>query len=235
MDDKPKGGRKPAETKPASPPETKPATVPETKGEGLDLQREDVAANVASMEEAIPLTPMARKTLRGDLRDAMMEVIKRFKGYREMLEGEQRDIIGVLDHAADAFVDKAARLLAEEGRSSVLGTVESISLKDGMKVTLKAAYSLDAVSLLADAANHAVVIMRPKAELAKGQRKPAAPVPDQASLIPEDDSDLANAGDGGEPEEEESSGIADELEPEAAGEDGSEAPMRERVDAAEEQ
>jgi hypothetical protein len=201
MDDgKTKPSRKPAETKPASPPETKPAAIPETKGEGLDLQREETAGTVAAMEEAIPLTPMARKTLRGDLRDAMMEVIKRFKGYREMLEGEQRDIIGVLDHAADAFVDKAARLIAEEGRSSVLATVESINLKDGMKVTVKAAYSLDAVSLLADAANHAVVIMRPKAELAKGQRKPPTVKPDQASLIPEDDSDLAGASDPVKPE-----------------------------------
>ncbi len=191
-----KPANKPGEGKPATPPETKPASPPETKGEGLDLQRDEQRATTGEMEQTAQLQPMARKTLRGDLRDGMLAVLKRQMDFPKLLEGEQRDIIAALDTVADAFVDKAFRLFTEEGRMSIAGEVQSINLKEGMKITIQAPYSLEAVGLLADAAGHSVIIMRPKAEQAKGQRKPAKPAKDQGSLIPEDDSDLANAGDG---------------------------------------
>lgn len=191
----------------------------------------DVEKAVAQLEALPDQVQLDLKTARGDLRDALLEAFRnRPKLWRGMSEMEQRDMAQALDQLAEQMIIKVARVLATAGHKVVAGTLDGLTIKDGMKITIKAPMTHEAIDTLAEATGKQVLVCRVMHGVAMGQRAPAKVEPDQPNLIPDDDSDLA--GDTGDAPLGDPSADADA---ELAGEPGSEAPMRELVDAAEEQ
>jgi hypothetical protein len=157
---------------------------------------EDVSAAVTALEGVPDGCDMALKTLRGDLRDALLEVFKhRPKPWSACSEMEQRDIAGALDDVAEKLINKAARIIASEGGDAVSATLESVTMKDGLKITAKAVFSIDAVDMLAGAQGGEILIVNSDSRRMMRHRAPVKIDKDQSELIGGDEGDLVNAGD----------------------------------------
>lgn len=157
---------------------------------------DDVSKAVTALEGVPDGCEMALKTLRGDLRDALLEVFKhRPKPWSACSEMEQRDIVGALDDVAEKLINKAARIIASEGSDAVSATLESVTMKDGLKITAKAVFSLDGVDMLAGAQGGEILIVNSDSRRMMRHRAPVKIDKDQPELIGGDEGDLVNAGD----------------------------------------
>lgn len=153
------------------------------------------AAEVGGIETAADDFAPVAGTLRGDVRDCMLNVIRNATDWAKFDERRQRDINAAVDNAATVMVQKAVAAIAAEGRSVVPCKLDSLSVKDGIKVQCSAGFSHDALVLLGEAQGKQVQLTVADPSAFDDQRAPAEVTPDQPDLIPDDDSDLVNAAD----------------------------------------
>lgn len=181
-------------------------TNEEPVGEGLAIISEEaMAAHTATLEALAEEHGLDTETLVGDLRDAMLSLFKhRLKPWGQMLAGDQRDVAGALELAAQTFVRKAVNMIAAGDRPNVRGRLKKFS-HDGGKIvaTIEVPLTDDGTIL---AINHAcgqeVLIITADPNPFGGERRGADVDEDQADLgfqagsdrHPPDDSDLADAG-----------------------------------------
>ncbi|MDZ7824521.1 MAG: hypothetical protein U5K75_11125 [Ahrensia sp.] len=157
----------------------------------------EVAASVTALEAVPESCEMALKTLQGDLRDALLEVFKhRPKPWSACSETEQRDIAYGLEDISEKLVAKAARIIASKGFEAVSATLESVTIKEGLKITAKAVFSTHAIEMLAGAQGGEILIVNCDAGRMMHQRAPVKIDKDQPELIESDEGDPVNAGDG---------------------------------------
>lgn len=134
------------------------------------------------------------KTLRGDLRDLVLGAFKaRPKAWKDMSEMEQRQMAHDIDVFARETIDAIARVIAGEGATTVPATLEGITIKDGMKLTLKSVANHANLDALADRVGSEVIIVKPLNKVAQGEKAKAKIDKDQGSLIADDDDDLVSA------------------------------------------
>lgn len=134
------------------------------------------------------------KTLRGDLRDLVLGAFKaRPKAWKDMGEMDQRQMAHDIDVFARETIDAIARVIAGEGATTVPATLEGITIKDGMKLTLKSVANHANLDALADQVGSEVIIVKPLNKVAQGEKAKAQIDKDQGSLIPDDDNDLVSA------------------------------------------
>jgi hypothetical protein len=166
-------------------------------------------------------------TLVGDIRDSLLDLFRtRPKVWSAMSEAEQRDVAKALENAAKLFVRKVVRVVAEEDLVSVSATLKGYSAKgDVFKLNAEARGDEDTALDLFRMDGHDVVIMSADAQRFVGQRKDAEVQPDQPALTleppqagaehPEDNSDLADAGEQAPSEDDSArSGVEGELDEE---------------------
>jgi hypothetical protein len=126
---------------------------------------------------------LARKTLSGDLRDAILTSIKRLKKpWDKMSELEQRDLIYSTSHAAEMLVRKAVALIAAEGRPTVSGQIETAKMGKGLELKVVASRMAEGRHELLDAQGSEILLIVPGVEQFLGQRKPAKATPDEPEL-----------------------------------------------------
>lgn len=134
------------------------------------------------------------RTLRGDTRDLILGAFKtRPKPWKEMSELEQKQMAHDIDVFAKEVVDRAARIIAGEGATTVEGKLESYTVKDGMKLNITCPATPDNLHALTDQVGSFVTLVRKLGKDAGGERAPAKIDKDQGSLIPDDDNDLVSA------------------------------------------
>jgi hydrogenase maturation factor len=129
---------------------------------------------------------LARETLTGDIRDFLLDRLKHDKStlpWNLLSEDKQRDVIQQTTDAARALVDKAVRIIAADGRSVMVGDVESVTVKDGVKAVIKLSKADPLRHALMDSQGMAVLIVVAAADPYAGERKPQHPEPDQKSLV----------------------------------------------------
>ena len=150
------------------------------------------------LEDALGEAVIDLTSLRGDLRDAMLEQFKRRpKPWDQMLEGQKHDVVAALNNSAETIIRKIVIAIASADRIQVAGTLEQLTVKDGIKATLKAPYSIDSLHALGEAQGKQVLIVVADAGHYMGERRKPKVEPDQGTLIPENDEDLANTSDAG--------------------------------------
>jgi hypothetical protein len=163
------------------------------------MPKEDLeAAEVAGMEAAARQFEPEIETLRGDLRDAMLGQLRAATDFTKLPEQRQRDIATAMDFSATELVKRAVVLLASEGKAEVQAKLEQITVKDGIKIVATGYHTDEAVTQLAHMVGQQVIIRMADAGGYDDERGPAQVDPDQPGLLPEhpdDDSDLADAGD----------------------------------------
>lgn len=157
------------------------------------------AAEVRAMNDVLECFAPVIETLRGDLRDAMMDQLRNATSFSTIPEDKQKDILAAIDYAATELTRRAVVLLASDGQQQVQAKLEQITVKDGLKIVCTGVHTHDNLVLLGDAQGKQVLITLADAAKADGQRGPGYVDKDQPDMLdgghPDDDSDLADAAD----------------------------------------
>jgi hypothetical protein len=169
--------------------------MPKDKGQAAASEAE--AAEVTAIEAAADQFAPVTNVLRGDCRDAMLNVIRGATDWGKFNEAQQRDVNAAVDYAAQQIVAKVVHAVAAEGRDVVTLKLEQVAVKDGLKIVCSGGYTHDALVLLGEAQGKAVQLSVADASAFDGQRGPAPVEPDQKELPVDgaDSTDLADAGD----------------------------------------
>lgn len=175
---------------------------------------DELPAEVAGIDNAADEFAPVANVLRGDVRDAMLNVIRNATDWGKFDERRQRDIATAVNNAAEQLVAKAVKAIASEGREQVQLKLEQVTVKDGLKVSCSGGFTHDALVLLGEAQGKSVLLTVADASAFDGQRREPEITPDQPDLIPEDDSDLVAAADPPGDAEDEGAVFADDAEDE---------------------
>jgi len=126
---------------------------------------------------------MARETCTGDIRDALLNVLKdpRWKPWPKMSETEQRLIIYNLTQLAEGVVRRTATIVAAEGRRCCRASVNKFAIGDSIKLDLEVSKFDPERHALADSSS--VLIVMDGIEAYRGERAPAKAAKDQPALF----------------------------------------------------
>jgi len=143
-------------------------------------KREISATTEKVVEKEINL---AADTLVGDLRDAMLGRIRAMKKpWEQMNESEQRDTVEQFTNASKHLTQRAVELIAKNGRNTINATLESFTVKDGVKCVIKAPTTEEAILQLTHAQGHPILLVASASAQYEGERAPVALDPDQGDL-----------------------------------------------------
>lgn len=127
---------------------------------------------------------LATETLTGDIRDFLLDRVKRLgKPWAAMTEDEQSDQIHAAKEAAENLVRNACKIIAAEGRKTIVGNLLQVTQKDNIKAVIEFAKTDEMRHELFDAQGMAVLLVVAGSETFTGEREPAEPTPDQGDLI----------------------------------------------------
>lgn len=136
----------------------------------------------ARSDERSPIL-VAKETLTGDLRDAALEWIRALpKPWAQLTEDEQTDVIESVTKRCVLAATKAVEEICADGRRVIQAEVESVTVKDGLKATVKALKTEENLLYLGMAEGSRVQIVQADLEPFSGERKPAKADPSQATL-----------------------------------------------------
>jgi len=166
----------------------------------------------AQAEEA---TRLGVETLRGDIRDRILDDIARgIPGWTSMSERDQRRII---DKAASISIDlvrESVRIVAHQGFAHLIVSTGKWTVKDGIKLEVGAPGSVDDITKLAEHGARSAVLVLAEPSVFFGQRTEAVADKDEPEL-PIHDADGV---------------IQDEVTAEQAESEGGDNPLPERTD-----
>lgn len=139
---------------------------------------------------------LARETMTGDLRDCLLDFLKHDKEvlpWNMLSEEKQSDKIEKVTKAVNVAVEKAVAIMAADGKTTIKGNLEKITIKDGIKAEITMSQSDSQRHSLVDAQGHTVLIIVADKAKYEGERKPAKPDPDQPSLPGNDEAEYEEA------------------------------------------
>lgn len=126
-----------------------------------------------------PTVALAKEGMRAQLRDVILEILKREQNasrlaWPDLPEEAQLDIINRVDRAVTEQIAVAVQLMAADGRLVVVGNIEQMVVKDGLKLTIKTPHTESNLLVLGGHVKGAVllVIADDKAFLGGEKREP---------------------------------------------------------------
>lgn len=158
-----------------------------TNGKSEDGQAEhDVAGIVENLyrdaDERSPLA-IARETLTGDLRDAALQWIRALpKPWAQLTEDDQTNVIDSITKRAIEAARTAVELIAAGGRRVIQAEVESVTVKDGLKATMKCLKTEENLVYLGMSEGSRVQIVSADLEQFTGEKHEAKAEPSQGTL-----------------------------------------------------
>ena len=126
---------------------------------------------------------LVRETLVGDLRDMGLGWIKTFAAWKALPEAHQREIIESVSNQAQAVVDKVVRIIAADGRDPIMAELESVQIKDGIKLVMKCLTTEHNLLTLGTRTGQNVMLVVADADSYSGTRSDVHPDPDQRALF----------------------------------------------------
>ena len=172
-----------------------------------EIAAEDMILDTSRIEEAVNRTELALATLKGDVRDTLLDIFRnRQKPWDAHSQDEKRDLSRALEFCADQLIRRVVMAVAADGRPAIQATLDKHTNKGEGEIagtfTILAA-SDETILALHHATGKTVMLVTADANAYGGQRK--EPVgPDQPALEfeagtdkpdhPDDDSDLAAGG-----------------------------------------
>lgn len=136
---------------------------------------------------------IAKETMTGDLRDAILQFVKELqKPWQQLGELEQRSLVDKIEKRVGGLVDECVQIISAEGRKVMIGKLESLAVKDGIKAVVKISSADDLRHEAMDSVGkHVLLVVTDKTEFT-GQKAPAEVQPDQRHLLPDDDGPVAD-------------------------------------------
>lgn len=116
---------------------------------------------------------LATATLHSDIRDALLAEFKAIdKPWQKMKENEQSRLIHRADDIASSVVLGAVAVVASKGFSSVAASIDQFTRKDGLKIVVKAAATVEHITKLAEHGMNSVVLVLAEPAKFMGESKP---------------------------------------------------------------
>jgi hypothetical protein len=127
----------------------------------------------------------AAATLKGDVRDKFLEIIKHLpRTYAEMTEAQKRDVLHSVERLAGYIIEQACETMAAGGRQTIVGSLKTYKQKDNeVEAQVKFLGSWEVIAALHHACGSTVQLVAVNDEDFKGQRKPVEVEPDQGSVF----------------------------------------------------
>ncbi len=161
--------------------------MPDGNGQADDSHQGDDDGDDLGIEISDEIDLQA-DTLRGDIRDVMLDRIKNMrKPWAQMSNYEQSETIAGFDRVAKKLVRDAVRLVAAENQVEVTATLEQVAIKDGIKATLTLSRHAQGRHELADAVGQEILIVVLDSDRHDSERREAKADPDQNPLPLGDD------------------------------------------------
>jgi len=153
--------------------------------ENQEPQNYEVESGVTDITETV--SSVAQETMVGDLRDVCLQIIRNpsltGKAWKDMSEAQQRDVAQqITDRVSDAVI-KSVRIIAANGQRQIIGTLEQVTNKDGMKSVIKTSAHDELRHELNDAVGSCVAIVLTGAEEYIGVGEKVKIDKDQPELI----------------------------------------------------
>ncbi len=109
--------------------------------------------------EAVDVKELASRELQKNLVESLLAQVKMMpKPWRELTEAEQSDCIDAFKRTTKIATDCAVRLIASNGATVVVGDLDSITIKDGVKAVIKVASDAENLEELYKASGLEVLI-----------------------------------------------------------------------------
>lgn len=130
-----------------------------------------------------PLIELAADTLRGDVRDSLLNWFKaQPKSWPFMAEREQRDLANAADRFAETLVKQACQIIASGERPCVVAKLVEYKEKDGIEAKLKFDGKAETVVALHEACGREVLLVTSGAEEYLGEAGEAEIDPDEPRM-----------------------------------------------------
>jgi acyl-CoA reductase-like NAD-dependent aldehyde dehydrogenase len=143
---------------------------------------EDGAGNVLA-EFGKPSVSMAADTMTGDLMACLIDEFKSAPDvWQKMPEHQQQDLIYRVQQRVQENIRQAVEIIASDNRPTIVATVESVTVKDGIKAVVTLPKSDAQRHELFDAAGMAVLLIVGGAAGYYGGTDQVRPDPDQPAL-----------------------------------------------------
>lgn len=134
-------------------------------------------------DDTDPLIELASETLRGDIRDSLIDWFKaQPKAWPFLSEREQRDLAGAIDSFSYGLVKSVARIIAAGERPTIVARLVEYKEKDGVEAKLKLASTGEVVAQLHEACGQDVLLVATGADDFTGERGGPDIDPDQKPL-----------------------------------------------------
>lgn len=135
------------------------------------------------LEDNDPLIELASETLRGDIRDSLLNWFKaQPKAWPFLAEREQKDLAMAVDSFAYSLIKQAARIIAAGERPTIVARLVEYKEKDGVEAKLKLASTGEVVAQLHEACGQDVLLVATGADDFTGERDGPEIDPDQRKL-----------------------------------------------------
>lgn len=149
-------------------------------------------------------TEVAAETMLGDLMKLCIDEVKAAPDvWQKLSEAEQQNIIDRVRERVRNAVEESVRIIATQGYARIRGTLESVTIKDGIKAVLTLPQFDPARHELVDAQGTRVYIVVADVEAFSGGGSDVKPEPDQGALVLDKIDKIGKAakskGDGSEP------------------------------------
>jgi hypothetical protein len=121
-----------------------------------------------------PLIELTTETLRGDVRDALLNWFKaQPKSWPFMSQREQKDLAEAADRFSFTVVKEAAEIIAKGERPSIVGKLVEYKEKDGVDAKLKFGATGETIQALHEACGQEVLLVATGASDFSGEKASA--------------------------------------------------------------
>lgn len=132
-------------------------------------------------------TEIAKHTLTGDLRDAILQIVQtQKKPWQQLSENEQTLVVNNVQERVQHMVTKVVDIISADGRKTIIGNLVSIQVKDGFKATVSLPKDSELSHDLIDAQGSLVALVVADREAYTGEKAPAKVDKDQKELAVND-------------------------------------------------
>lgn len=143
--------------------------------------------DVAKPAEKPTGADIAKKTMTGDLRDAILQIVKtQKKPWQQLSEQEQTLVVNNVQERVGYMVTKVVDIISADGRKTIIAKLDSITVKDGFKAVLSLSKDSELAHDLVDSQGSLVALVVADREAYTGEKEPAKIDKDQKEL-PADD------------------------------------------------
>lgn len=125
---------------------------------------------------------IARESMLGDLMHAILDEVKALPDvWQKLPQSKQDEVLWRIENRSKTIIGNVVSIIASDARPAIHASVESVTVKDGIKAVLTVSRSSPSRHDLVDAQGSAVMIVISDAEPYAGGKKPKSDA-DQGAL-----------------------------------------------------